>query len=239
MIIFGTNAVLEAVRSTPSRLRWIAIQKGKSGKRDVVADEAKSAGIQIRWADQAQLKRLTPKGSIHNGVVAEISAIELVTLEDRIEDEATKTIMVLDEISDGGNVGAILRNADALGAQLVVVPERRGAALTPVVVRASAGAANWVNVSQVTNIAKTLETLKEAGFWVYGADAGGENVSSVDFADKVAIVLGSEGKGLRENVRKHCDMIISIPMFGHVDSLNVSAASAVLLWEIARRRKTV
>lgn len=237
MIVFGTNAVLEALRSHPERVRWIALRKGHSGKRDSIPDEARAAGIAIRWSDAKTLDRLVPRGAVHNGAVAEVAAIELADLDAHLENERTQLIIVLDEVTDEGNVGAILRSGDALGADLVVVPERRGAALSPVVVRASAGAANWIPVAQVSNIAKSLEQMKSAGFWVYGAASEGEAIDGVDFAEKTAIVLGSEGKGLRPNVRKHCDVLVSIPMSGHVDSLNVSAATSVLLWEIARQRR--
>lgn len=238
MIIFGANPVIEAIRSTPERVRWIHLQKGRGGRRDEIAELARSAGIQIRWADAAQMKRIAPRGAVHNGVIAELAAIELASFDEVIRRDAVRRVVLLDEVTDPGNVGAIVRSADALGGDLVVLPEHRGAALDATLVKASAGAASWVPIAQVTNIAKSIEALKEAGFWVYGTDSEGDPIDTISFAERVAIVLGSEGRGLRPNVRKHCDAIISIPMRGRVDSLNVSVASALVLWELLRRDRS-
>ena len=127
--------------------------------------------------------------------------------------------------------------ADGFGVDLVIVPQHDSVGLTPAAVKASAGASEWVHVAQVTNLSRTIETLQKAGFWVYGAGSGGDRPDAIDFRGKVTIVLGSEGKGIRRNVLEHCDRVVTIPMVGHVESLNVATAAAALCYEVARQNQ--
>jgi len=174
---------------------------------------------------------------VHNGVIAEISEQGYADFDDVIAYDETKLVLILDSITDPQNLGAILRVADGFGVQLVVIPEHDSVGLTPVAVKASAGASEWVPVAQVTNLARAIEALQKRGFWVYGAAAGGDAPDTIDFSGRVALVLGNEGKGIRRNVLEHCDRVVTIPMRGHVDSFNVATAAAILCYEIVRAHR--
>jgi len=231
MIIYGWNPVREALRSHPGKVRYVAVARDHGGKVQKLIDEARSGGVAIRFLASEQLERLAGSG-VHNGVVAEISEASYTDFDQRIEE--AKFVLILDGIQDPQNFGAILRVADAFAVDLVVIPEHESVGLTPAAVKASAGASEWVEVAQVTNLARTIEELKKREFWVYGAAAGGDPISGIDFSGKVALVVGNEGKGIRRNVLEHCDRTISIPMMGQVSSLNVAAATAVICYEVRR-----
>lgn len=151
-------------------------------------------------------------------------------------DKENGLIVILDSITDPHNYGAILRSCDQFGADLVIVPSRRSASETPVVSRVSAGAVNYVNVAVVPNLNRAIKQIKKIGFWVFGADMGGKSASKMDLKGKVAIVMGSEGKGMHQKIKENCDGIISIPTRGNVDSLNVSVAAGILLYEVKRQQ---
>ncbi|HUO85364.1 MAG TPA: 23S rRNA (guanosine(2251)-2'-O)-methyltransferase RlmB [Thermoanaerobaculia bacterium] len=236
MIIYGWNPIHEALRSHPEKIRWIAVLRDGGARTRRLATEAKEAGVAVRSLDRAQLERLVPGGAVHNGVAAELSEVAYASFEEILARPSTETVFLLDGIRDPHNLGAVIRVADALGIDLIVIPEHDSVGLTPAAIKASAGASEWVPVAQVTNLARSIEELKERGFWIYAADLRGEPIDRVDLKGKVAIVLGSEGGGIRKNVRNHCDAAVSIPLRGHVDSLNVSTAAAVLAWEIRRQR---
>lgn len=238
MIIYGFNAVREAVRSTPGKIRYVGISAdARKGRLAELTGEAKAAGIPVRRLHGKQIQALVPRDGVHNGVVAEVSDASYADAGEVLDREGTCFVLLLDEITDPHNLGATLRVADAFGVDLVIVPEHGSAGLSATAVKASAGAASWVPLAQAKNLSRTIEELKERGFWVYGADVEGEPVNRVEFAERTAIVIGSEGKGMRKNVREHCDVIVSIPMAGKVESLNASNAAAVLCWEIARKAK--
>jgi 23S rRNA (guanosine2251-2'-O)-methyltransferase len=236
MILYGANPVMEAIRSDPSRVRYVAIVKDQSGRMQKLIAEAKAAGISLRMVTTNEIVRLAGRG-VHNGVVAEVSEASYADFHDAVTKEETKFVLILDGITDPQNFGAILRVADGFAVDLVVIPQHDSVGLTPAAVKASAGASQWVTVSEVTNLARSIELLKENGYWVYAASADGDRVDSVDFSGKVAIVLGNEGKGVRRNVVEHCDRAVSIPMFGHVDSFNVASAAAVLCYEVVRQTR--
>lgn len=233
MIIYGVNPVLEAIRAHPDRVRYVAVAREQTGRHQKVIAEAKTNGVAVRNVPMAQIDRLAGRG-VHNGVAAEVVEGKYVDFDDAIE--SATFVMILDGITDPQNFGAVLRVADGFGVDLVVVPEHDSAGLTPASVKASAGASEWVRVAQVTNLARTLESLKARGFWTYAAAANGDAPSSIDFTGKVALVLGSEGKGIRRNVLEHCDRVVTIPMQGHVDSFNVATAAAVLCYEVRRAK---
>jgi 23S rRNA (guanosine2251-2'-O)-methyltransferase len=236
MLIYGTNPVLEAIRAHPSRIRYVSIAREHSGRMTKIVTEAREAGIEVRMLPNQQLDKLTSRG-VHNGVIAEVSEGIFADFHDTIEKEETTFVLILDGITDPQNFGAILRVADGFAIDLVVLPEHESVGLTPAAVKASAGASEWVPVSYVTNLARSIEALKEKGYWVYAADAEGDRVDKIDFRGKVALVLGNEGKGVRRNVLEHCDRTVSIPMFGHVDSFNVASATAVLCYEVIRQTR--
>ena len=165
---------------------------------------------------------------------SEVSSEQSGVLQNDVRQNAYTTVLVLDSVTDPHNVGAIIRSCDQFGTSLVILPQARSAndiAHNEVIARSSAGAAAWVPVSVVPNAVRAVQRLKEAGFWVYGADAGGESIASVDFARRAVIVMGSEGKGISPLLSKQCDAIVSIPTCGKIDSLNVSVAAGVLLYE--------
>lgn len=236
MIIYGANPVFEALRSHPNRVRYIGITREQGGRMQKLIAEAKKACVSVRTVTTNEIDRLTNRG-VHNGIIADVDAGSYVDFYDVVSNEETKLVLILDGITDPQNFGAILRVADGFGVDLVVIPEHESVGLTPAAIKASAGASEWVAVTQVTNLARAMETLKEKEFWVYAATADGDHADNIDFSGKVALVMGSEGKGVRRNVLEHADRTVSIPMFGHVDSFNVASAAAVLCYEVVRQTR--
>lgn len=236
MIVYGANPVLEAIRADPRRVRFVAVARENSGRHQRIVAEAREAEVNVRILPGSQIDKLAGR-VVHNGVVAEVSEAAYVDFDEVLANEATAFVLILDGITDPQNFGAILRVADGFGVQLVILPQHDSVGLTAAAVKASAGAAQWVPVAHVTNLSRAIETLKEKGFWVYAAAADGERADRIDFTGKVALVMGSEGKGVRRNVLEHCDRTVSIPMFGHVDSFNVASAAAVLCYEVVRQTR--
>lgn len=236
MIVYGANPVIEAIRADARRVRFVAVAKENSARHQRIIAEAKQADVAVRILPGSQIDKMAGR-VVHNGVVAEVSETAYVDFDEVVDNEQTAFILILDGITDPQNFGAILRVADGFGVQMVVIPQHESVGLTPAAVKASAGAAQWVNVASVTNLSRAIETLKEKGFWVYAAAADGDHAAKIDFTGKVALVMGSEGKGVRRNVLDHCDRTISIPMFGHVDSFNVASAAAVLCYEVVRQTR--
>src|SRR5437762_4358741 len=235
MIIYGLNPVLEALRSHAERVHYVGVAREHGGKLQRAIAEAKRAGVPLRQLTGEQIDRLAGRG-VHNGVVADVSQGTYADFDDAIERETTSFVLILDGITDPQNFGAILRVADGFGVDLVVIPQHESVGLTPAAVKASAGASEWVRVTQVTNLARTIEALKKREYWVYAAAAKGDRPEAIDFRGKVALVLGSEGKGIRRNVLEHCDRTVTIPMRGHVESFNVATAAAMLCYEVRRQQ---
>ena len=233
MIIYGLNPVIEAIRSHPERIHYVGVARDHGVKLQKAVAEAKKAGVPVRQLSAEQIDHLAGRG-VHNGIVADISEKGYADFDDVLARDTTKFILILDGITDPQNFGAILRVADGFGVDLVVIPQHESVGLTPAAVKASAGASQWVPVAQVTNLARAIETLKKESYWIYAAAANGDRPAEIDFTGKVALVLGSEGKGIRRNVLEHCDRVVTIPMQGHVDSLNVAAAAAILCYEVRR-----
>jgi 23S rRNA (guanosine2251-2'-O)-methyltransferase len=241
-ILRGIHAVREALAAGRA-LERILIGHGRHGERiEEIVQLARQRGVPVRFEDRAQLDRLA-HGSEHQGVIAIAGAKPAASLEDLLAKAATDPahkplLVLLDGVEDPQNLGAIVRTALAAGADGVVIPERRAAGLTETVERASAGALAHLPVARVTNLARAMEEMKRAGFWLVGLDERAEkNYTEADFTGAAGIVLGSEGKGLHEVVRKNCDFLVSIPTTGPVRSLNVSVAAGVVLFEALRQRK--
>ena len=179
-------------------------------------------------------------GVAHQGVIAQSAPYSYAEVSDILENASSKGespfIVILDGIEDPHNLGAIMRSAEGAGAHGVIIPKRRAAELTDTAVKASAGAAEYMPCARVTNIARTIDELKEKGVWIWGCDMGGENYSDADLSGGIALVIGNEGKGISRIVREKCDFTVSIPMRGRIESLNASNAAAVLMYEIDRRR---
>lgn len=235
----GRNAVRELLKSGRT-IEKIYVQTGeREGSITVLAAEALSRGIPLIEVDKAKLDKLCGYEQ-HQGIVAIASEKEYVEIEDLIEiarDRGEKPLIVIaDNVSDPHNLGAIIRCAEGAGAHGIIIPKRRSACITPAVTKASAGAVEHLAAVKCVNVTETIKKLKEYGLWVFAAEADGEDYTKVDFDVPCAIVLGSEENGVSALVKKNCDYIVSLPMRGKVNSLNVSTASAVLLYEAIRQR---
>ena len=233
-ILSGIHPVLEALR-TRHPLDRVLVAQGAGGPRlQEIIDLARRASVPVRFEARSALDRLAGT-SAHQGVVAMGAAQRYSELDAVLSSEM---IVVLDGVEDPHNLGAIIRTAHAAGSSGVVIPERRAAGITDVVAKAAAGALEHLPVVRVTNINRALEDLKKRGYWIYGLDERGtETYDQVQYSAPTALVLGGEGKGLHEQVRKHCDVLVRIPMAGQISSLNVSVAAGIVLFEWKRRRR--
>jgi 23S rRNA (guanosine2251-2'-O)-methyltransferase len=236
--IYGKHAVLERLRLTGNGLEFVALAKGmKESDSDAVLKAAKAAQVRVQWHPRGWLNEKTGSDK-HQGVAASTGAFKYAELMDLIDSSKPEsTVIVLDGVEDPGNLGAVLRSAECAGALGVVIPQDRAAQVTAVVEKASAGAASLIPVASVVNVSRALEDLKKAGYWIYGlAGQAKDSIYSQKFSGKVCIVMGGEGKGLRDLVAKNCDVLLNIPMSGRVESLNISVAAGVTLFEIQRQR---
>jgi 23S rRNA (guanosine2251-2'-O)-methyltransferase len=233
MVLSGIHPVAEALRAGHPLERLVVAQGAGGPRLQEIIDMARRASVAVRFEPRAALDRLAGS-SAHQGVVALGAARQYAGLDAAA---ACELVVVLDGVEDPHNLGAIIRTAHAAGAGAVIIPERRAATLTDVVGKAAAGALEHLPVVRVANINRTLEELKDRGFWIYGLDERGtETYDRAEFATPTAVVFGGEGKGLHEQVRKHCDALVRIPMAGQISSLNVSVAAGVTLFEWKRRR---
>ena len=238
-MIEGRNAVIEAFRSGKTIDKLFVLDGCQDGPVKSILREAKKADTIVNFVDKERLDRLSNTGH-HQGVVAQAAAYEYAEVDDILklakEKGEAPFVFILDEIEDPHNLGAIIRTANLAGAHGVIIPKRRAVGLTATVAKTSAGAINYTPVAKVTNISKTIEDLKEKGMWFVCADMGGESMYKLNLKGSIGLVIGNEGKGVSELVKKKCDMIASIPMFGDIDSLNASVATGVLAYEIVRQR---
>jgi len=236
--IYGVNPVLEALKEE-GLVDRVIVARGRSGE-DVraILDSVKRSRVPFEFRDRSDLDRLS--GGKSQGIAAFIKQFKYQDIEDVLARKGRfrdKLLVLLDSVSDPQNLGALIRTAYSFGADGVVIPERRAAPVTSTVIKSSAGAAHHLPVARVTNLAQTIDELKKTGFWIYGAEArSGRDFTELDYGGNVALVLGSEGEGIRELVLKKCDFLISIPMPGDLDSLNVSVAAGIILHGIARKR---
>ena len=229
--VFGRHAVVEALQ-TPDRVNRVFIQEGTSGR-----DAAK--GIQVQTVPKTKIEDLVGN-TVHQGLVASIAAYEYADLEDVFKKAEEKGedpfIVILDGVEDPHNLGSILRTADATGVHGIIIPKRRSASLTATVAKASTGAIEHVPVVRVTNLTQTIEQLKARGVWVFGTDMNGTDYRKWNTSGPLAIVMGNEGKGVSRIVKESVDEMVTIPMVGHVQSLNASVASALMMYEVFRNR---
>jgi 23S rRNA (guanosine2251-2'-O)-methyltransferase len=238
MIIYGINPVLEALRA--GRVESIRVSQRGDARLGAILDAARQAGVAITRVETHELDRAS-RGGVHQGVVALVQEQASLSPEDLVTSSTGSTgaplIVVLDGIEDPHNVGAILRTVDAAGASGVVRQERHAAPLGGATAKASAGAVSHVRIANVVNIARALEALKAAGVWTVGlAGDAAKRYDELDYTLPTAFVVGAEGAGLRRLVRERCDWLVSIPMQGHVQSLNVSVATGIVLFEAVRQR---
>ncbi|MEE3382729.1 MAG: 23S rRNA (guanosine(2251)-2'-O)-methyltransferase RlmB [Anaerovoracaceae bacterium] len=236
-LIIGRNPVNEALKAGREIDRILV--SSEEGSMKVLIAKAKERGIPVMKSERQALDRIS-QGQPHQGVAAYVSSYSYASVEDILEKAADKGedpfLIVLDGIEDPHNLGAIIRTADCAGAHGIIIPKRHSAGLTDTVAKASAGAIEYVPVAKVSNIAQTLESLKEKGIWVYACDMDGENYTDQNMKGGLALVIGSEGFGISRLVKEKCDFTVSIPMRGHVNSLNASNAACCVMYEVRRQR---
>ena len=237
--IEGRNAVLEAYRSGRCVDKLFVQEHLQDGPARTILREAKKAGTIVSFVKKERLDEMSETGH-HQGVIAQVAAYEYASVEEiwRRAEERNEApfFILLDGIEDPHNLGAIIRTACLAGAHGVIVPKHRASGLTATVVRASAGALNYIPVAKVTNLKQTMDQLKEKGIWFVCADMGGERMYDLNLTGPIGLVIGSEGEGVSRLVRENCDYTASIPMRGEIDSLNASVAAGVLMYEIVRQR---
>lgn len=236
-IICGRNPVMEALKSgTPLDTVYISGEGGILGK---IRSMAKNAGAVVKDADSRKLDQLTD-GKSHQGVVAIGACAEYVSVEDILEVSRKKGtdpfIIICDEIEDPHNLGAIIRTAESAGADGIIIPKRRSASLNATVFKTSAGAASWLPVARVSNLASAIDTLKKNGVWIYGTDASGESYDGVNLCGSIGLVIGSEGFGMGRLIKEKCDFLLKLPMYGKITSLNASVAAGIFMYEAVRQR---
>ncbi|MBS4206378.1 23S rRNA (guanosine(2251)-2'-O)-methyltransferase RlmB [Lederbergia citrea] len=237
--IAGKNPVIEALKSDRDINKiWIA-EGSQKGQMQVITKLAKQRNVLVQFVPKQKIEQMTEEN--HQGVVAQVAAYQYAEVEDLFTRATEKGedpfFLILDELEDPHNLGSILRTADAAGVHGIIIPKRRAVGLTATVAKLSTGAIEYIPVARVTNIARTIDELKSRGVWVFGTDAeGSQDYRKMDVTLPLAVVIGSEGKGIGRLIREKCDFLIHLPMTGHVTSLNASVAAALLMYEVHRNR---
>ena len=235
----GRNAVIEAYRAGKTIDKLFVLEDCKEGSMNTVLREAKKHDTVIYYVKKERLDQMSETGK-HQGVIGYLAAYEYATVDEILDKAREKGespfVILLDDIEDPHNLGAIIRTANLAGAHGVIIPKHRASGLTATVAKTSAGALNYTPVAKVTNISKTIEELKKEGMWFVCADMGGTTMYDLDLKGSIGLVIGNEGKGVSRLVKEKCDFVASIPMFGDIDSLNASVATGVLAYEIVRQR---
>ena len=235
----GRNAVIEAYRAGKTIDKLFVLEDCKEGSMNTVLREAKKHDTVINYVKKERLDQMSETGK-HQGVIGYLAAYEYATVDEILDKAREKGespfVILLDDIEDPHNLGAIIRTANRAGAHGVIIPKHRASGLTATVAKTSAGALNYTPVAKVTNISKTIEELKKEGMWFVCADMGGTTMYDLDLKGSIGLVIGNEGKGVSRLVKEKCDFVASIPMFGDIDSLNASVATGVLAYEIVRQR---
>ena len=236
-LIYGLHAVTEALNG--DLVNKLYVQEDLRGKNvEKIKELARIKKVNISWTPKTELNKLTENG-VHQGFMARVSEFayaDLATLLPELAEKAEATILILDELTDPHNLGSIARTADATGVDAIIIPKHRAVGITPTAVKASTGALQHVPVVRVTNLSQTLDKLKSAGFWIFGTDMDGTVCSKWNTKGKIALIIGNEGHGIGQNLKKQVDEMITIPMVGHVQSLNASVAASILMYEVFRNR---
>lgn len=240
-VMEGRNAVMEAFRSGKTVDKLFVLDGCTDGPVRSIIREARKHDTLVQFVKKERLDQISQTGK-HQGVIAYTAAYEYADIEDMFALAAEKGedpfFILLDEIEDPHNLGAIIRTANLAGAHGVIIPKRRAVGLTATVAKTSCGALNYTPVAKVTNLSKTIDELKERGMWFVCADMGGETMYDLNLTGSIGLVIGNEGSGVSKLVKEHCDFVASIPMKGDIDSLNASVATGVLAYEIVRQRFT-
>ena len=238
--IEGRNAVIEALRAGKTIDKLFILDGCNDGPVSTIKREAKKHDIQVRFVDKERLDQLSATGH-HQGVIARCAAYEYAEVEDILAMAKDKGedpfIIILDNIEDPHNLGAIIRSANLAGAHGIIIPKNRAVGLTATVARTSAGAINYTPVAKVTNLARTIDDLKKLGIWFACADMDGVPMYDVNLTGPIGLVIGNEGEGVSRLIKEKCDYVCSIPMKGDIDSLNASVAAGVLMYEVVRQRR--
>ncbi len=238
-LIIGRNPVMEALKAGRNIDTLFVTRGERQGSIGKIIAMSRDAGIPVKEVDAKKLDYMCGN-SHHQGVIARIAAHEYASVDDifaRAEEKGEPPfILICDEIADPHNLGAIIRTAECAGAHGVIIPKRRSAELTYTVAKTAAGALEYMPVARVGNLASTLEELKTRGVWIYGTDMDGETWCSTDLKGPMALVIGSEGKGMGRLVREKCDFILSLPLQGEINSLNASVAAGIMMYEVSRQR---
>ena len=239
-VIYGINPLLEVLLSHPAMLEKVVVADGRGGNEvRKILKLAAEHGIPVEFGGREQVEKLAPR-QVHQGVAAICRAHAYATVDEVIAHRHEKSkydlVVLLDSVTDPQNLGSIIRTAHCCGANGIIIPENRAASITASVAKASAGAVQYLPTAMVVNLVRTIEYLKERGFWIYGADAEAQmGIQAPDYQGNIALVMGSEGRGIRPLIRQKCDFLISIPLRGQVTSLNVSVATGVILFEILEK----
>ena len=239
-LVFGKNSVAEVLKSGRSINKIFLQNDNKNDSAKKILAQAKERKIVVEFVNRAKLDKLSG-GKNHQGVIASVAPVQYSTLEEILSLAAEKNqppfLILLDELEDTHNFGAILRTADAVGVHGVIIPKRRSVSINSTVAKTSSGAVEYVKVAQVTNVAETLKKLRELDLKIVGSDMSAEkNFSEADLTGGIVLVIGSEGKGMRRLTKENCDLLVKIPMVGKINSLNASVAAAVLMYEIFNQR---
>ncbi|SFA46212.1 23S rRNA (guanosine2251-2'-O)-methyltransferase [Anoxybacillus pushchinoensis] len=238
-LIIGKNPVFEALKSGREINKiWVA-EGSQRGQMQPIIQLAKDMGIMVQYVPKKKMDQLSARN--HQGVIAQVAAYRYYDIDDLFKKAEERGeapfFIILDELEDPHNLGSIMRTADAVGAHGIIIPKRRAVGLTATVAKASTGAIEYIPVARVTNLARTVDELKERGIWIFGTDAKGEqDYRQLDGVIPLALVIGSEGKGMSRLLRDKCDVLVRLPMIGHVTSLNASVAASLLMYEVYRKR---
>ena len=237
--IYGKNPVLEAIQAGHEINKLIFLEASRDKNLQKIIEVAKEKKIMIQFSERKIMDKIC-EGENHQGVIAYVSTYQYYELDDILEiakkKEEPPFLIICDEITDPHNLGSIIRTANAVGAHGVIIPKRRSAAVNQTVVKTSCGAVEYVPVARVTNITQTIKTLKEQGIWVIGTDMGAPVYYEANLKGSIAIVIGNEGDGIGRLVKENCDMMVSLPMYGQVDSLNAAVAGSIVMYEVVRQR---
>lgn len=236
-IIYGFHAVVESLEA--GNVNKLYIEEKLRGKNvDKIKSLAQEKKVSISWTPKTELSKMAD-GGVHQGFVARVAEFayaDLTALLSNLTEKENATLLILDELTDPHNLGSISRTADATGVDGIIIPKHRAVGITPTAVKASTGALEHVPVARVTNLSQALTKLKEAGFWIFGTDMDGTSYEKWNTSGKIALIIGNEGRGISPNLKKQVDEMITIPMVGHVQSLNASVAASVLMYQIFTNR---
>ncbi|MBR3750678.1 MAG: 23S rRNA (guanosine(2251)-2'-O)-methyltransferase RlmB [Clostridia bacterium] len=238
-LLEGRNPVKEAIKAGREIERILISNGAGDGSVREIAAQARKNGVLVQEVDRIRLDKISKTG-VHQGIIAFVAAKEYCEVDDILNYAAQKGedpfVFILDGITDPQNLGSIIRSAECAGVHGIIIPKRRAVGLTPVVAKASAGAIEYMRIAKVTNISQTIESLKRKGMWIFGAAMDGESCVKTNLCGSVGIVIGSEGSGISQNVRKNCDRLIALPVRGSVDSLNAAVSAGIIMYEAVRQR---